>query len=167
MDTVYRATLETAAPGLTQTRAAIPTPRPAAPNSHALLTVPNTIKLFRSISGGLAKLALMSRPNRIAAAFAANMAAFSLWWLLCSLAGHASLLFYLPALLLAHPVLLLALGGRTMEGIILAAGRQRVDLRALMQPETAGQMPPLEVLTGDESALQQLIGASSKVEVSR
>jgi hypothetical protein len=113
--------------------------RPAA-QSPAAKRGASAVPAFGCLLGGaidgVVRLATASRTGQVCAALVANMAAFSLWWMFCcvsALPPHTGIwmLCYLPALLLAHLVILLVLGTRLAEGAILAAGRGRVNLETL------------------------------------
>lgn len=107
---------------------------PASKRGHGV--APAFGRLLGGAIEGMVHLATASRTGQVCAALVVNMAAFSLWWMLCCVSGPPAyagvrLLYYPLALFLAHPVVLLILGARLAEGAMLAAGRERVDLQTL------------------------------------
>ncbi|MBN1483575.1 MAG: hypothetical protein JXA37_02540 [Chloroflexia bacterium] len=116
----------------------------------------NSLELLHGATHTLSSLALEGRVFSICAALIVNMAAFSLWWMLCYCFDTHSLWLYLPALLLAHPLALLALGSKLSAGALIAANRRGepsgVDLERLRRP-----LPPIEILRGDEGLLLKFL----------
>ena len=110
------------------------------------------------------------RLSQICAAAIVNMMAFSLWWTFCCWFG-LSLWWYVPALLLAHPLALLSIGGPLTMGALLNSARgggfSPQEVIAHEQRAAATTLPPIEILSGDESLLQGRLRAPNTLEATQ